>query len=63
MERLEAAEKRLNTLLDAARTIAPAAHGFYNSLVDEQKAAFHSLGRRLGPMRQSLDVPELRRGQ
>jgi hypothetical protein len=63
MERLEAAEKRLNALLDAARTVAPAAHGFYNALVDEQKAAFRSLGRRIGPMRQSLDAPELRRGQ
>jgi LTXXQ motif family protein len=43
LQRLGAAEKRLNALLYAARVTSPALHGFYDSLSPEQKAAFDSL--------------------
>ncbi len=43
LQRLGAAEKRLNALLYAARVTSPALHGFYDSLEPEQKTAFDSL--------------------
>ena len=49
LARLDAAEKRLNAMLYAARVVGPALAGFYNSLSEDQKAAFNSLGRPPGP--------------
>jgi LTXXQ motif family protein len=49
LARLDAAEKRLNAMLYAARIVGPVLGGFYNSLSEEQKAAFHSIGRPPGP--------------
>lgn len=43
--RLEAMEKRLDALLQAARTVQPALEDFYASLTNEQKAQFNALGR------------------
>lgn len=43
--RLEAMEKRLTAMLDAAETIRPALEEFYGSLTNEQKARFNTLGR------------------
>ena len=45
LARLDAVEKRLDGLLYAARIVAPAVHKFYGTLSDEQKVAFHSIGR------------------
>ena len=43
--RLEAFEKRLTAMLDAAETVKPALEEFYASLTNEQKAQFNTLGR------------------
>jgi len=43
--RLEAFEKRLTAMLDAAETVKPALDEFYASLTNEQKAQFNTLGR------------------
>jgi hypothetical protein len=43
--RLEAMEKRLEAMLDAAETVQPALEEFYASLSNEQKARFNTLGR------------------
>lgn len=43
--RLEEMEKRLDALLQAARTVQPALSDFYASLSNEQKAQFNTLGR------------------
>jgi hypothetical protein len=43
--RLEAMEKRLDALSQAARTVRPALEDFYASLTNEQKAQFNTLGR------------------
>ena len=43
--RLEEMEKRLDALLQAARTVQPALSEFYASLTNEQKAQFNALGR------------------
>jgi LTXXQ motif family protein len=48
LARVDAAEKRLDALLYAARVVAPAVNGFYLALADEQKTAFRSLGRLAG---------------
>lgn len=45
LARLDAAEKRLNAMLYAARVVAPAFNGFYASLSDEQKAGFIETAR------------------
>ena len=45
--RLEAMEKRLNAMLEAAETVKPALASFYGSLSNEQKARFNRLGREL----------------
>lgn len=45
--RLEAMEKRLKAMMDAAQTVKPALDGFYGSLTNEQKARFNRLGREL----------------
>jgi hypothetical protein len=45
--RLEAMEKRLQAMIDAANTVKPALDGFYASLTSEQKARFNRIGREL----------------
>jgi hypothetical protein len=48
LARVDAAEKRLDALLYAARVVAPAVNGAYFALADEQKTAFRALGRLAG---------------
>jgi hypothetical protein len=45
--RLNAMEKRLQAMVDAAKTIKPALENFYTSLTSEQKARFNRIGRSL----------------
>jgi len=45
--RLEAMEKRLQAMIDAANTVRPALDSFYVSLSNEQKARFNRIGRQL----------------
>jgi LTXXQ motif family protein len=45
--RLEAMEKRLQAMIDAANTVKPALDDFYASLTNEQKARFNRIGREL----------------
>jgi hypothetical protein len=45
--RLEAMEKRLQAMIDAANTVKPALDNFYASLTNEQKARFNRIGREL----------------
>jgi hypothetical protein len=42
--RIEAMEKRLEAMLEAGRTVHPVLANFYDSLSDEQKARFNTLG-------------------
>jgi hypothetical protein len=50
--RLAAAEKRLETLLEAIRTVRPALDDFYKTLSEEQKAHFYAARRWRNPLRQ-----------
>ena len=43
--RLEAMEKRLEAMLQAAKLVQPALDEFYATLSSEQKARFNALGR------------------
>jgi iron uptake system EfeUOB component EfeO/EfeM len=45
--RLDAMEKRLQAMIDAAKTVKPALDGFYASLTNEQKARFDRIGQQL----------------
>jgi hypothetical protein len=45
--RLDAMEKRLQAMVDAAKTVKPALEGFYASLTSEQKARFNRISRSL----------------
>ncbi len=45
--RLDATEKRLQAMLEAANTVKPALDGFYGSLSNEQKARFNRIGKEL----------------
>jgi hypothetical protein len=45
--RLDAMEKRLQSMIDAAKTVKPALASFYSSLSGEQKARFNQIGRQL----------------
>jgi hypothetical protein len=45
--RLEAMEKRLQAMIDAANTVKPALNDFYESLSGEQKARFNRIGGEL----------------
>jgi hypothetical protein len=47
--RLEAMEKRLEAMLQAARLVQPALDEFYATLSSEQKARFNGLGQFAGP--------------
>jgi hypothetical protein len=46
VERLEAMEKRLDAMVQAAKVVLPAVEDFYESLSDDQKARYNTLGRR-----------------
>jgi LTXXQ motif family protein len=46
-ERPDAMEKRLQAMIDAAKTVKPALESFYSSLTSEQKARFNRIGRSL----------------
>ena len=63
LTRIDAAEKRLNALLYAARTLAPAVNGLYGALAEEQKAQFRSLGRLAGTARPTGEAPGGGRGE
>jgi LTXXQ motif family protein len=57
--RLDAAASRLDAMLQAIGTVRPALDTFYNSLSDEQKAAFDAIGpARTGPATASADDDE-----
>jgi len=45
--RLDAMEKRLQSMIDAAKTVKPALDNFYASLSGEQKARFNRIGQQL----------------
>ena len=45
--RLAAAGKRMHAMLSAVETVQPALADFYNSLSDEQKARFNTMGKQL----------------
>ena len=45
--RLDAMEKRLQAMIEAANTVRPALDSFYASLSNEQKARFNRIGRQL----------------
>jgi hypothetical protein len=45
--RLDVMEKRLQAMVDAAKTVKPALESFYGSLTGEQKARFNRIGRSL----------------
>jgi hypothetical protein len=45
--RLAAMEKRLQAMVDAAKTVKPALDGFFASLSNEQKARFDRIGQQL----------------
>ena len=45
--RLEVMEKRLQAMIDAAKTGKPALESFYASLTNEQKARFNRIGQQL----------------
>ena len=45
--RLDAMEKRLQSMIDAAATVKPALENFYASLTGEQKARFNRIGQQL----------------
>lgn len=45
--RLAAVGKRLNAMLQAVETVRPALAGFYDSLSDDQKARFNTMGKQL----------------
>jgi hypothetical protein len=47
--RLEAMEKRLEALMQAAKLVQPALDEFYATLNSEQKARFNTLGQFAGP--------------
>jgi hypothetical protein len=47
LARLDAAEKRLDAMLYAARVVGPALHGFYDQLNEQQRAGFNALGHEL----------------
>ena len=47
--RLEAMQKRLEAMMQAANLVQPALDEFYATLSSEQKARFNTLGRFAGP--------------
>ena len=51
--RLDVMEKRLQAMIDAAKTVKPALDSFYASLTGEQKARFNRIGQQLETTGQS----------
>ena len=51
--RLDVMEKRLQAMIDAAKTVKPALDSFYASLTSEQKARFNRIGQQLETTGQS----------
>jgi len=51
--RLDVMEKRLQAMIDAAKTVKPALESFYASLTSEQKARFNRIGQQLETTGQS----------
>jgi len=51
--RLDVMEKRLQAMIDAAKTVKPALDNFYASLTSEQKARFNRIGQQLETTGQS----------
>jgi hypothetical protein len=51
--RLDVMEKRLQAMIDAAKTVKPALESFYASLTGEQKARFNRIGQQLETTGQS----------
>ena len=45
--RLDVMERRLQAMIDAAKTVKPALESFYTSLTSEQKARFNRIGQQL----------------
>lgn len=59
--RLAAADQRLQTLLDAVKTVRPPLERFYASLSDEQKANFDAIGpQRVSSAEQAAPEPRVR---
>jgi hypothetical protein len=58
--RLEAMEKRLEAMLQAAKLVQPALDEFYATLSSEQKARFNTLGQLAGPL--ITTSPEMQMG-
>jgi hypothetical protein len=54
--RLAAVGKRLDTMLQAVKTVRSALNDFYGSLSDEQKARFEAIGPQRTSQLESLDV-------
>jgi LTXXQ motif family protein len=54
--RLAAVGKRLDTMLQAIKTVRSALNDFYGSLSDEQKARFEAIGPQRTSQLESLDV-------
>jgi hypothetical protein len=54
--RLAAVGKRLDTMLQAVKTVRSALNSFYGSLSDEQKARFEAIGPQRTSQLESLDV-------
>ena len=54
--RLAAVDKRLDTMLQAVKTVRSALNDFYGSLSDEQKARFEAIGPQRTSQLESLDV-------
>ena len=50
--RLAAVGKRLQAMLQAVETVQPALQDFYNSLGDDQRARFNTMGRQLSAVEQ-----------
>jgi len=59
--RLDAAEKRLNAMLYAARVIGAPLQGFYLALTEQQKASFNTLGGTLRASSRGTRVPSVAR--
>jgi hypothetical protein len=51
--RLDVMEKRLQAMIDAAKTVKPTLESFYASLTSEQKARFNRVGQQLETTGQS----------
>jgi hypothetical protein len=62
VQRLDAAGDRLNTLIYATMIISRTLNSFYESLTDEQKANFRTIGRSLGQRGKNPQAAEAETG-